>query len=212
MVVLGSSPEVRRAWLGEGQAACLQAAGERSQAMPTGPGTRPVHRLGVGRVGEGHEDPDGSCRLVESRKDDFGERGELVPLVVERVRVMPARRGARFDPARALLDSPLLDVVTSVVLSPWSSVETRSRTGILDHAVGIGRRASGDRRSRRSLRREGSAAPPAREPRKLSERRDPRVAVQSAAATPMKVTPQPVMLRSGRSPVTARTGNMKMKG
>ncbi|MGH9223215.1 MAG: zinc ribbon domain-containing protein [Acidimicrobiales bacterium] len=31
---------------------------------------------------------------------DFGQRRELVRLVVERVRVMPARRGARFDPAR----------------------------------------------------------------------------------------------------------------
>jgi hypothetical protein len=28
-----------------------------------------------------------------------------------RVRVMPARRGARFDPARVRLDIPLLDVV-----------------------------------------------------------------------------------------------------
>jgi hypothetical protein len=43
---------------------------------------------------------------------DFGQRRELVRLVVANVRVMPARRGARFDPARVLLDIPLLDVVT----------------------------------------------------------------------------------------------------
>ncbi len=42
---------------------------------------------------------------------DFGQRRELVRLVVERVRVMPARRVARFDPARVRLDIPLLDVV-----------------------------------------------------------------------------------------------------
>ena len=42
---------------------------------------------------------------------DFGQRRVLVRLVVERVRVMPARRGARFDPARVRLDIPLLDVV-----------------------------------------------------------------------------------------------------
>ena len=40
---------------------------------------------------------------------DFGQRRELVRLVVERVRVMPAGRGARFDPARVRLDIPLLD-------------------------------------------------------------------------------------------------------
>ncbi len=46
---------------------------------------------------------------------DFGQRRELVRLVVERVRVMPARRGARFDPARVRLDIPLLHVVASAV-------------------------------------------------------------------------------------------------
>ncbi|MGH9226675.1 MAG: zinc ribbon domain-containing protein [Acidimicrobiales bacterium] len=40
---------------------------------------------------------------------DFGQRRELVRFVVNRVRVMPARRGARFDPGRLLLDVPLLD-------------------------------------------------------------------------------------------------------
>ncbi len=44
---------------------------------------------------------------------DFGQRRELVRLVVERVRVMPARRGARFDPARVRLDIPLINVVAS---------------------------------------------------------------------------------------------------
>ncbi len=44
---------------------------------------------------------------------DFGHRRELVRLVVECVRVMPARRGARFDPARVQLDIPLLNVVAS---------------------------------------------------------------------------------------------------
>ncbi len=40
---------------------------------------------------------------------DFGQRRELVRLVVKRIRVMPARRGARFDPARVRLDIALLD-------------------------------------------------------------------------------------------------------
>ncbi len=44
---------------------------------------------------------------------DFGQRRELVRLVVERVRVMPARRGARFDPARVQLDIPLVNAVAS---------------------------------------------------------------------------------------------------
>ncbi len=47
------------------------------------------------------------------KEADFGQRRELVRLVVERVRVMPARRGARFDPARVWLDIPLLHVVAS---------------------------------------------------------------------------------------------------
>ncbi len=49
---------------------------------------------------------------------DFGQRRELLRLVVERVRVRPARRGARFDPARVRLDIPLLDVVASAVRRP----------------------------------------------------------------------------------------------
>ena len=44
---------------------------------------------------------------------DFGQRRELVRLVVEGVRVMPARRGARFDPAPVRLDIPLFDAVAS---------------------------------------------------------------------------------------------------
>ena len=44
---------------------------------------------------------------------DFGQRRELVRLVVERVRVMPARRGARFDPGRVSLDIPILGVVAA---------------------------------------------------------------------------------------------------
>ena len=55
-----------------------------------------------------HSDP----RRVWSEADS-GQRRELVRLVVERVRVMPARRGARFDPGRVQLDIPLLDVVGS---------------------------------------------------------------------------------------------------
>ena len=39
---------------------------------------------------------------------DFGQRQELVRLIVERVIVMPARRGARFDPSRVRLEIPLL--------------------------------------------------------------------------------------------------------
>jgi hypothetical protein len=39
---------------------------------------------------------------------DFGQRRELVRLIVERVTVMPARRGARFDPSRVRIDVPLL--------------------------------------------------------------------------------------------------------
>lgn len=44
---------------------------------------------------------------------DFGQRRELVRLVVDRVRVMPAPRGARFDPARVRLDIAILDVASS---------------------------------------------------------------------------------------------------
>ena len=50
---------------------------------------------------------------------DFGQRRELVCLVVERVRVIPARRGARFDPARVRLNIPLLDVVASETAARW---------------------------------------------------------------------------------------------
>ena len=42
---------------------------------------------------------------------DFGQRRELLRLIIERVRVLPARRGARFDPSRVIIDVPLLDVV-----------------------------------------------------------------------------------------------------
>ncbi len=38
---------------------------------------------------------------------DFGQRRELVRLIVERVDVMAARRGARFDPSRIRLSIPL---------------------------------------------------------------------------------------------------------
>ncbi len=41
---------------------------------------------------------------------DFGQRRELVRLVVKRLLVMPARRGARFDPSRVKFDIPLLEV------------------------------------------------------------------------------------------------------
>ena len=39
---------------------------------------------------------------------DFGQRRELVRLIIERVTVMPARRGARLDPSRVRIDLPLL--------------------------------------------------------------------------------------------------------
>ena len=39
---------------------------------------------------------------------DFRQRRELLRLIVERVVVLPARRGARFDPSRVRLDIPLL--------------------------------------------------------------------------------------------------------
>ncbi len=42
---------------------------------------------------------------------DFGQRPEFLRLIVERVRVLPARRGARFDPSRVRIDVPLLDGV-----------------------------------------------------------------------------------------------------
>lgn len=41
---------------------------------------------------------------------DFRQRRELLRLIVERVDVMPARRGARFDPSRLRLEIPLLGV------------------------------------------------------------------------------------------------------
>jgi hypothetical protein len=50
-----------------------------------------------------HPDP----RLVWG-KADFRQRRELVRLVIKRVDVMPARKGARFDPSRVKLDVPLL--------------------------------------------------------------------------------------------------------
>lgn len=42
---------------------------------------------------------------------DFGQRRDLLRLIVERVRVLPARRGARFDPSRVSIEVPLLSVV-----------------------------------------------------------------------------------------------------
>jgi hypothetical protein len=39
---------------------------------------------------------------------DFAQRRELVRLIVERVTVMPARRGARFDASRVRIDVPVL--------------------------------------------------------------------------------------------------------
>ena len=42
---------------------------------------------------------------------DFGQRRELLGLIVERVRVLSARRGARFDPARVRIEAPLLSAV-----------------------------------------------------------------------------------------------------
>ncbi len=50
-----------------------------------------------------HPDP---RRLWSSA--DFGQRRELVRLIVERVDVMQARRGARFDPSRVALTIPAL--------------------------------------------------------------------------------------------------------
>jgi len=38
---------------------------------------------------------------------DFGQRRELVRLIVERVEVMAARRGTRFDPSRITVSIPL---------------------------------------------------------------------------------------------------------
>ncbi len=42
---------------------------------------------------------------------DFGQRREVLRLIVERVRVLPARRGARFDPSRVRIEVPLLSLV-----------------------------------------------------------------------------------------------------
>ena len=42
---------------------------------------------------------------------DFGQRRDLLRLIVERVLVLPARRGARFDPSRVRIDVPLVSVV-----------------------------------------------------------------------------------------------------
>lgn len=44
---------------------------------------------------------------------DFPQRRELLRLVVERVDVLPARRGARFDPSRLRLEIPLLSVLAA---------------------------------------------------------------------------------------------------
>ncbi|MFN2506803.1 MAG: hypothetical protein ABR540_21755 [Acidimicrobiales bacterium] len=44
---------------------------------------------------------------------DFRQRRELLRLIVERVDVMPARRGARFDPSRIRLEMPLLSVAAA---------------------------------------------------------------------------------------------------
>jgi len=49
------------------------------------------------------------CRAFWAEAD-FGQRRELLRLIVERVRVLPARRGARFDPSRVRVDVPLLSV------------------------------------------------------------------------------------------------------
>ena len=51
-----------------------------------------------------HHDP---RRLWSSA--DFGQRRELVRLIIERADVMPARKGARFDPSRVRLTIPLAD-------------------------------------------------------------------------------------------------------
>lgn len=44
-------------------------------------------------------------------ESDFRQRRELVGLIVQRLEIMPARRGARFDPSRLRLEIPLLKAV-----------------------------------------------------------------------------------------------------
>ena len=50
------------------------------------------------------------CRAFWAEAD-FGQRRELLRLIVERIRVLPARRGARFDPSRVRVDVPLSALV-----------------------------------------------------------------------------------------------------
>ena len=50
--------------------------------------------------------PDPRARWAEV---DLRQRRELLRLIVRRAEVMPARRGARFDPSRLKLEIPLLD-------------------------------------------------------------------------------------------------------
>ena len=58
---------------------------------------------------------------------DFGQRRELLRLIVERVDVMPARRGARFDPSRVRLEIPLLSVVAAAAPSAGGADKHSSR-------------------------------------------------------------------------------------
>lgn len=51
-----------------------------------------------------HPDP-----LQLWKEADFGQRRDLVRLIVKRVQVAPARRGARFDSSRVKLQIPVLD-------------------------------------------------------------------------------------------------------
>lgn len=52
------------------------------------------------------------CRAIElSAEADFGQRRDLLRVIVGRVRVLRARRGARFDPSRLRIEVPLLSVV-----------------------------------------------------------------------------------------------------
>lgn len=47
---------------------------------------------------------------------DIGQRRELMRLVIERVMVMPARTGARFDASRVRLEIPLLSAIPAVAV------------------------------------------------------------------------------------------------
>ncbi len=88
---------------------------------------------------------------------DFGQRRELARLIVERVDVMQARRGARFDPSRVAITNPgparrlaRASSATSGRLARWRNNSRPAAEGKLSTSSGIGprRRAASTSRDR----------------------------------------------------------------